>query len=330
MAPAEARAMSEPQETPVDAAPPAEVAPAQAEARRARRRRAMGGVVALARTRLKRAAGARVALLLAVVVTIVFATSALVVRGTDGAEAPVASVVGRAAQWLLWLAGAPLALSIARRRPLEDRADGIEALAASRGFSTQALESARVLSAITPSSLLLGVPLVALAALVVALAGSARIALARAPLLAGAPLFAIVAGGTLARARHRVRASPAARAGACSCARSSSCRGCSAPSSGTRRGRSRARSTRSAPSRCRGRSRPSARRARSCRDRARRARGAARERRCRAAGQAARAAPRRPPCSGAGVYAVLGAPEDGTLALRQRALGRAQAERAAA
>jgi len=110
---------------------------------RARRRR--GGLIALARRRLQRSRGGRVAAVLRVFVVLGFAGAILLLRAADGGDAPLGGLVSSAARWVAWLVGAPLALAIAGDRRSFDRRDGIDALAASRGFSLQSIESARLL-----------------------------------------------------------------------------------------------------------------------------------------------------------------------------------------
>src|SRR4051812_20999200 len=99
----------------------------------AERRRAFRGLVALGREGLRRSPGARGAAVFALLVAVTFAAVALLARLSDGGDAPLGHVVRRAAGWLVWLAGAPLAFSAARDRLARDRADGVDALAASRG-----------------------------------------------------------------------------------------------------------------------------------------------------------------------------------------------------
>jgi hypothetical protein len=174
-------------------------APPIANARRspAERRRLLRGLVALGRDRLRRAPGARGAVVLAAIIGVVFAAVVVMVRVSDGGDAPLGHVVGRAARWLLWLVGAPIAFSAARDRLAHDRAEGLDALAAARGFSARALDSGRLLGAMLHAIVVLGVPLVSLGVLTVALAGSAHVAVARLALVAGAFAYALIAGATI-------------------------------------------------------------------------------------------------------------------------------------
>src|SRR5512144_3083875 len=104
------------------------------------------GVIALARGRLAATRGGRIARILGRVSTAGFALTALILYATDGAGASLAGLTVAAARWLPWIAGAPLALAAAEDREAIDRRDGVEALAAARGFSTRSLASARILA----------------------------------------------------------------------------------------------------------------------------------------------------------------------------------------
>jgi hypothetical protein len=161
---------------------------------RARRRR---GLVALARARLREATAGRIGRLAAVLVVLCFGIIAVALRVTDGGEAHLEGLVPSAARWIAWLAGAPLCFAAAADRRLSDRRDGIDALAAARGFSSASLESARALAAMMETARALAVPLAGLSLLVAALSGSARLLLVRAGLLIGALAFALIAGMTL-------------------------------------------------------------------------------------------------------------------------------------
>ena len=155
------------------------------------------GLVALAARRLRASAGGRIATVTSIPIVLAFAGIALVLRRVDGALSPLEGLVPHAAAWLAWAAAAPLALSAARDRRLLDRREGLDALAAGRGFSESALEAARALGAMTTITTALGAPLVVLAIFTAALAGSLRLALARVGLAALAAVFAVIAGVTL-------------------------------------------------------------------------------------------------------------------------------------
>lgn len=155
------------------------------------------GLVALAARRLRASAGGRIAAVASIPIVLAFAGIALALRSTDGALSPLEGLVPTAATWLAWAAAAPLALSAARDRRLLDRREGLDALAAPRGFSSSALEAARALGAMTTISRALGAPLVLLTIFTAALAGSLRLAIARLGLAALAAVFALVAGVTL-------------------------------------------------------------------------------------------------------------------------------------
>jgi hypothetical protein len=169
------------------------------EAREAREARAQRrrGLLALERELLRRAGGGRGAYLFRVLLFLGFAGAILLVRSADGGDAPLEGLVGAAARWSAWLVGAPLALSAARDSRAEGQRDGIAALAAARGFSAQAREGARVFAAMLEMTAALGVPLVALAGLAAAVAGSFALVVARVGLALGCAAFAVVAGVTL-------------------------------------------------------------------------------------------------------------------------------------
>lgn len=159
--------------------------------------RRVRGAIALSRVRLRQATGGRLALVLGALVAMIFAGIAIVLRVSDGADAPLAGLVATAAEWIAWLAGAPIALAAARDRQAIDRAEGIEALAAGRGVSAGALASARVLAAMIEVARAIGVPLCAIALIAAGLAGSGRVALFRVAVALGAAAFAMIAGVTL-------------------------------------------------------------------------------------------------------------------------------------
>ncbi len=155
------------------------------------------GAVALARARLRSSGGGRAARISAVIIFIGFAIAAAVLRSSEGPEAALSSLVGSAARWLGVLAASPVAFATAEDRGARDRADGIDALVASRGVSPGGLESARVVAAMTEIARVIAVPLIALAVLVAAMAGRVSTVLNRLSLVGGALGFAIVTGVAL-------------------------------------------------------------------------------------------------------------------------------------
>lgn len=155
------------------------------------------GLIALAARRLRASTGGTIATLAAIPVVLAFAGIAVALRSVDGSLAPLSGLVPTAARWLAWVVAAPLALAAARDRRLLDRREGLDALAAGRGFSASALEAARALGAMTTITTALGVPLIVLALFTAALAGSVRLAVARLGLAVLAALFAVIAGVTL-------------------------------------------------------------------------------------------------------------------------------------
>jgi hypothetical protein len=155
------------------------------------------GLVALAARRLRASAGGKIATLASIPVVLAFAGIAVALRSVDGSLAPLEGLVPTAARWLTWVVAAPLALAAARDRRLLDRREGLDALAAGRGFSASALEAARALGAMTTITTALGVPLIVLTLFTAAIAGSVRLAVARLGLAVLAAVFAVIAGVTL-------------------------------------------------------------------------------------------------------------------------------------
>lgn len=162
-----------------------------------RARLRMRAVVALCRSPLAATRAGRAARLLGVLTVTGFAFAAVMVRVSDGADAPLEGVPLTAAHWLAWLAGAPLALAAAGDRTALDRHEGIEALTASRGISPAGLDSARALAAMSAVGLAVGVPLLGLTLLTAALADRVAVVLHRAALGVGVVLFAAIVGVTL-------------------------------------------------------------------------------------------------------------------------------------
>jgi hypothetical protein len=155
------------------------------------------GLVALAARRLRTSTGGRLATIASIPTVLAFAGIAVAIRSVDGSLSPLEGLVPTAACWLVWIVAAPLALAAAQDRRLLDRREGLDALAAARGFSASALESARALGAMTAITAALGGPLVALTIFTAALAGSLRLAVARLGLAILAAAFAVIAGVTL-------------------------------------------------------------------------------------------------------------------------------------
>lgn len=153
--------------------------------------------VTLARARLRATTGGRIGAVLSAVLTIAFAVIALALRVGDGADISLGGLLATATRAIAWAAGAPIALAAAHDRARADRADGIEALAASRGVSRFALESARTLAAMIQVARAIGVPVLVLSIIAVALAGSLPASARHAALAAGLLAFAAVAGFTI-------------------------------------------------------------------------------------------------------------------------------------
>jgi hypothetical protein len=130
-------------------------------------------------------------------VTLTFALLALSARFDGGPEASVAGVVAEAAPWIAWLSAVPLALAAALDHAAADRREGIVALAAARGISPSGLASARVLAAMAEITSAIGVPLVFLAIVTAAIAGSVEGAREGLAAALGAITFAAATGVTL-------------------------------------------------------------------------------------------------------------------------------------
>ncbi|UQA55718.1 hypothetical protein [Polyangium aurulentum] len=151
----------------------------------------------LVRTRLARTREARLGFFAGLATAAVFAVMAAALRAGDGPSAPLEGIVELGAASIAWAAATPTALAAARNRGAHDRADGIEALAATRGIHARGLEAARAVAAMMQIARTLGIPLVGLALLTAALAGSFRGALARIGLAVWLAVFAAIAGVTL-------------------------------------------------------------------------------------------------------------------------------------
>jgi hypothetical protein len=121
----------------------------------------------------------------------------VILRAGDGANVSFGGMLGTAARAVAWATGIPLALAIAHDRARIDREAGIEVLAASRGAGPRALEAARTVAAMLQATLAIGAPILVLALLAVALAGSVSSALRQLGLAAGLGIFAILAGVTI-------------------------------------------------------------------------------------------------------------------------------------
>ena len=154
-------------------------------------------VVALCRGRLLGSRAARVGQTLAMLCAAGFAAAALTLRFSDGADAALDGLTVTASHWIAWIAGAPLAFAAAEDHGARDRRDGVEALAAARGISPTALDSARVLGAMSAVGWTLGAPLAALAIFTAALSGRGSVALHRLGIGLATLAFAGVAAVTL-------------------------------------------------------------------------------------------------------------------------------------
>jgi hypothetical protein len=153
--------------------------------------------VELVRTRLARTREARLGLVAGIATAAVFAAMAAVLRVGDGPSAPLEGIIELGAASITWAAAMPTALAAARNRGVHDRVDGVEALAAARGIQARGLEAARAVAAMMQIARAIGIPLVGLALLTMALAGSLRGALARLGLAVWLAIFAAIAGVSL-------------------------------------------------------------------------------------------------------------------------------------
>lgn len=154
-------------------------------------------MLSLARERLRSTTAGRIGRLLGWLMAVVFSVIALVLRLGDSADISLGGLLSTAARWIAWGAGAPLAIAAAAPRAAIDRAEGIEALAASRGVPRPALEALRSVAAMSQTSLAIGAPLFVLSLVSVASAGSAVVALRHALLGVGLVAFSAIAGVTV-------------------------------------------------------------------------------------------------------------------------------------
>jgi hypothetical protein len=153
--------------------------------------------VDLVRTRLARTREARLGLVAGIATAAVFGVMAIALRAVDGPNASLGGFVELGAASITWAAAAPTTLAAARNRGAQDRGEGIEAMAAARGIHARGLEAARAAAAMMQIARTIAIPLVGLALLTVALAGSVRLAFTRIGLAVGLAIFAAIAGVTL-------------------------------------------------------------------------------------------------------------------------------------
>lgn len=158
---------------------------------------AQKALIGLARERLRQTKGGRWSALLGLLSMTAFGLIALVLRADDGPDVALGGLFETAARTIAWAAGVPLGLAVAHDRTRADRAEGVEALAASRGAGRSALDAARTVAAMLQTTLAIGAPLLILALLGVALAGSLTSALRHLGLAAGLAIFSILAGVTI-------------------------------------------------------------------------------------------------------------------------------------
>jgi hypothetical protein len=158
---------------------------------------AQRALIALARERLRQTKGGRWSAILGLLLMTGFGLVALVLRADDGPDVALGGLFETAARTIAWAAGIPIGLAIAHDRGRADREAGVEALVAARGASRSALEAARTAAAMLQATIAIGLPLIVLALLGVALAGSVTSALRHLGLAAGLAGFSILAGVTI-------------------------------------------------------------------------------------------------------------------------------------
>jgi len=164
---------------------------------RARARRLGRALVALARERLGASSLARFGRGGAIAIASGYAVVAVVLRAADGPAAPLAGLVASAAPSIAWIGAGSIALAAAHDRAAVDRRDGIALLAGSRGASSEALAAARVVAAMIAIGRGVGLPLIGLALLVAAIAGSASGAARGLAVTLAALVFSAICGVTL-------------------------------------------------------------------------------------------------------------------------------------
>lgn len=161
------------------------------------RRRLWREAAALSRGRLGRTRGAKIGSALSWGLLVAFAAATVATRFGDSAPTDLAGFGPTAARFAAWLAAGPIALSAANGRERGDRADGIDALAASFGVAPSALRMGRLTGVALACMRAIAIPAVGVS--LVAAALSPSLAAATSPLLTAPVLlgFAIVAGAVL-------------------------------------------------------------------------------------------------------------------------------------
>jgi hypothetical protein len=155
------------------------------------------GAIALGRARLRATPGGRLGLAAAAIVLLIHAILLVVLRLGDAQDGPLDAALRSAARWLALAAGGPIALAAAHDRAAADRREGIEALAAARGLSADALHGTRSIAAMIEVAAAIAAPAAALAALGALLAASGPGALRLLALGAALAAFAAICGVTL-------------------------------------------------------------------------------------------------------------------------------------
>ncbi len=161
------------------------------------RRRLWREAAALSRGRLVRTRGARIGSVLSWGLLVAFGAATLSARYGETSSADLSGFAATAARFTAWLAAGPIALSAANGRDRSDRADGIDALAASFGVAPSALRAGRLAGVALACARAIAIPAVGVAVVAAAVSGSvldASSSLVAIPVLAG---FAIVAGAVL-------------------------------------------------------------------------------------------------------------------------------------
>lgn len=120
-----------------------------------------------------------------------------VVRATDGASAPTASVAVSATRISMWLVAIVIALAASHQRGVTDRRDGVEMLALARGFDGSRLTLVRAAAAFSLSFRWMAIPAGAATLAAMAASGSAAVLVQRLLLVVATLVFVAVACAVL-------------------------------------------------------------------------------------------------------------------------------------
>ncbi|MBK8258716.1 MAG: hypothetical protein IPK82_39420 [Polyangiaceae bacterium] len=157
---------------------------------RALRTQAFRVTAALCRARLSASGQGRFARFIAGAIAVGAIAIAISLRADDGPAVPMGGLLRKTAGTLAWICGGALALAAARDSRAADRSDGIDALVAARGITSNLLAGARTLAASTQIGFTVGVPAALVAIATAGLAADVSSALRRI-----AAAFALLAWG---------------------------------------------------------------------------------------------------------------------------------------